>query len=1023
MSSILLEAGLTNVLLASVLSLVVVLITRWKKNAHLAALLWLVVLCKFVTPPLLSYGITFQLETVAAESYETIVSVPGSVPPAAFIGEHSSGVASAAAVPIQTDVSVSLSPPKPTLSTLAWNTISRVWNPLIVSLIWLGGAAVMAAQLLTSSFRFQRLVRAAGVCKPAEGLDRIVKQLCDQMKIRSIPELRIVPAEISPLIWTWAGRTIILLPRRLTNELSLEQQTMVLVHELAHIKRWDHYFRWLEMVVQSLYWWLIPVRWIRIALHAAQEECCDEWVNRRFPEQTVAYCETLLAASISPTNRPRSPVCVSEFGQPAGLKRRIEVMFDPRFEKSLSKPAWTVCVLMGILACAVSVKWVTANKGQTSATPLHNQQAQSFAATDQADKRLVLPASNTASSTQESNKNKRRGEAANPLVTAKALTLSGTIIDPTGKPVSKAMILLASRQNYFKDFGKGLIPQTDAKGEFRIANLTPGLHKVTVFSVNWGLRTLKVSIPLTEPLRIILQKGTRVEFRAVDTAGKPIPGIAFHPESPRNAPFEGDNEINYLHALDFLSHRFLINNRTNKGGLFVWENAPAESLGYQIYGKGFLSHMDEDFGPKGSPHTLVFRKSIPVSAKVTDAETGKLIRDYQVFHGTRFKSNPPSVGWSWSSHRVDQKQPGRFIEQIRNLDRVIRYRVQAKGYRPELSKVLDAAKLPNDAILLAFPLKKDFGITGTVLQPNGSPAVGAKVYTKIKRPREPESLRISNGVADEDKVTTVTKSDPKGNFHILPHNQPYVCFISHATGYVELMDVELPEQATVKLRPWAQVEGRLLRQGKLATQIPITMHRSDYSFSHSDSEFPGIRYLQLVRTDSEGKYRFSKCVAGEWNRIITYDKPTVGPAYQQTSRLAITAGQTLVEKFGTERADLIGRVLFPKQAQVDFRSSAVYLFQWVEMPDKDKATEHKHPSRRVRRSTHRVRLQKDGSFRFLNLVPAEHELDVAIIVLKDNVAQFAYSNKLSITRKMFAGKTTENPIDVGGITVKAVVQP
>jgi len=60
MSSILLELGLTNAVLALLMSLVTLLIIRWKKHAQLAALLWLVVLIKFITPPLLPYSIQIE---------------------------------------------------------------------------------------------------------------------------------------------------------------------------------------------------------------------------------------------------------------------------------------------------------------------------------------------------------------------------------------------------------------------------------------------------------------------------------------------------------------------------------------------------------------------------------------------------------------------------------------------------------------------------------------------------------------------------------------------------------------------------------------------------------------------------------------------------------------------------------------------------------------------------------------------------------------------------------------------------
>ena len=72
------------------------------------------------------------------------------------------------------------------------------------------------------------------------------------------------------------------------------QRATLLAHELAHLRRRDHWVRCLELLVTGLYWWL-PVVWMaRHALREAEEQCCDAWVVWAFPDAARSYAETLL---------------------------------------------------------------------------------------------------------------------------------------------------------------------------------------------------------------------------------------------------------------------------------------------------------------------------------------------------------------------------------------------------------------------------------------------------------------------------------------------------------------------------------------------------------------------------------------------------------------------------------------------------------------------------------------------------------------------------------------------------------
>ena len=96
-------------------------------------------------------------------------------------------------------------------------------------------------------------------------------------------------------------KPIILLPPALLTGYSTEQIQMLLIHELAHIRRWDGLVNLLQRLVEALFFfqpmiWLVS-RWVRVE----REHCCDAVVVD-YTGNPTAYAETLSqVASISPT--------------------------------------------------------------------------------------------------------------------------------------------------------------------------------------------------------------------------------------------------------------------------------------------------------------------------------------------------------------------------------------------------------------------------------------------------------------------------------------------------------------------------------------------------------------------------------------------------------------------------------------------------------------------------------------------------------------------------------------------------
>lgn len=71
---------------------------------------------------------------------------------------------------------------------------------------------------------------------------------------------------------------VILIPESLLGQLSQEEFRQVLVHELAHIRRWDDWTNLAEKVVEALFFFHPAVLWIARRLDLEREIACDDWV-------------------------------------------------------------------------------------------------------------------------------------------------------------------------------------------------------------------------------------------------------------------------------------------------------------------------------------------------------------------------------------------------------------------------------------------------------------------------------------------------------------------------------------------------------------------------------------------------------------------------------------------------------------------------------------------------------------------------------------------------------------------------
>lgn len=207
-------------------------------------------------------------------------------------------------------------------------------------LLWLwglGSAAILALSLRRIS-SFDRLIRnSSQAAEPV--LQRMTARLSESFGLRRVPEVRIVQAEITPLVWWVGGRVRIVLPASIVDGLNPRALRLIVAHELAHVSRGDHRVRLVEWAAGVAAWWC-PVLWFaRRGLRRNEELCCDALVVERLAVSPNMYAGSILDAIellAAPVLRP--PALASKMTSGGTLEHRLTMIVSDLLPAP--KPSW-----------------------------------------------------------------------------------------------------------------------------------------------------------------------------------------------------------------------------------------------------------------------------------------------------------------------------------------------------------------------------------------------------------------------------------------------------------------------------------------------------------------------------------------------------------------------------------------------------------------------------------------------------------------------------------------------------------
>lgn len=399
--TMLFEWLVSNAITASLLAVVALAVGyAFPRRPALAHACWLLVLLKFLTPPI--YVFSFSVSSEAATTPAPVVKVePQQTLPVPANNEvvYTQPVfdidqLALALSPLNqllaytpSDTAVSLpepmpiAPPEQTTTATVPVTPVITWSAWLVSLwnTWAGtllfsiqciallGTTYLLVVTLIRMIHFENLLQLA---RPAPAaVNQLMNNLAKPLQLKHLPEIVISSGKVGPLLWQRWNTPIIVLPAGLVETLSSEELSTVLAHELTHYRRGDPFWRYLELVAVASYWWL-PTAWLASArLRQAEEECCDAAVVAALPDGVASYAQALVR-SLHFVTEPSSPcpALSSGLGPVTLLKRRLS-MLPMNVERRLGLRGWLFMMAVAALALPFGVSLAQADDDDTPPPP------------------------------------------------------------------------------------------------------------------------------------------------------------------------------------------------------------------------------------------------------------------------------------------------------------------------------------------------------------------------------------------------------------------------------------------------------------------------------------------------------------------------------------------------------------------------------------------------------------------------------------------------------------------------------
>ncbi len=146
----------------------------------------------------------------------------------------------------------------------------------LIALCWYIGALLFSCYMLSGFFYLNRLNKK-GLIEPTVEWQQKFEQLREQMGIRIPVQFSISKLVKEPLTF-YFFKPVVLAPISIFTGLTPDQIEVLLLHELAHIRRFDFGINIFQSLIEVLFFYHPLAWWISKNIRIEREHCCDDLV-------------------------------------------------------------------------------------------------------------------------------------------------------------------------------------------------------------------------------------------------------------------------------------------------------------------------------------------------------------------------------------------------------------------------------------------------------------------------------------------------------------------------------------------------------------------------------------------------------------------------------------------------------------------------------------------------------------------------------------------------------------------------
>ncbi len=368
---------------------------------------------------------------------------------------------------------------------------------------WMVGVSLMLLRVV-AMLGFSRSLRRGGLRCEDPALLGLLEEARQLAGVTRRVGLRLHRTVASPAV-VGILKPVVLLPVSAATGLSPDQLRVVLLHELAHIRRYDLLVQVGQLLAEALLFFNPGVWWISRQISQEREACADALAVRH-AGQPARYVEMLVGWAVGGAGRETWPTATAMGLARFSLLDRARRLLDPGHRPDVRLP-WPQILLMAVLTALVLVGlWQGAALSVKLAAHLLSPKERVY---------LLV------------NADERHGPIVPPRTPphANEATIVGKVRSADGRPLGDLRLTTYSRTEQSSTHASY---DTDSEGRFEFGVAPGALWVVSIadgYAPSWIGPLRAEPKARLESLEIILPPGYQAQARFVDENGAAIAGV------------------------------------------------------------------------------------------------------------------------------------------------------------------------------------------------------------------------------------------------------------------------------------------------------------------------------------------------------------------------------------------------------------------------------------------------------------------------------------------------------------------